>query len=310
MNAARQAAAGGSLEPYSSGGYTNDDDSFAFAGRPFFRPLDGPDRSLMQRLGDMFGLSARLASVAAIGLMVSWAAGGSLFSSQGASSAVQAAATALAPAAVVAGVVEPASAVTTQQEAAEPSVAAVPAAADAAPASPATATEAKPVAEEPLSPVDAEQAASAQASVTVDSAMIANIPDPLHADSPRWGDGTEAAVAAPSSSSAVPVVAMAILPDVDAGAPDAVPATAALERLAEPSANPQKGTVKVAAAKLQGASRVSADVKLRASPDNEAKVIGIVPAKATVNVQQCKAWCKITWKGQQGYVFKKFVVRS
>jgi hypothetical protein len=36
-------------------------------------------------------------------------------------------------------------------------------------------------------------------------------------------------------------------------------------------------------------------------------VVGVVPAKATVHVLNCKGWCRISYNGRQGYVFKSFL---
>ncbi|RUM95537.1 hypothetical protein EET67_22495 [Pseudaminobacter arsenicus] len=48
-------------------------------------------------------------------------------------------------------------------------------------------------------------------------------------------------------------------------------------------------------------------VNMRASPDKDAKVLAVVPAKASVSVIECKSWCKIAYEGQEGYVYKRYV---
>lgn len=48
-------------------------------------------------------------------------------------------------------------------------------------------------------------------------------------------------------------------------------------------------------------------VNMRASPDKDAKVLAVVPAKASVSVIECKSWCKIAFDGQEGYVYKRYV---
>jgi hypothetical protein len=48
-------------------------------------------------------------------------------------------------------------------------------------------------------------------------------------------------------------------------------------------------------------------VKLRAGPSNGSRSIGVVPGKATVQLLNCKGWCKVYYAGKEGYVFKSFL---
>lgn len=48
-------------------------------------------------------------------------------------------------------------------------------------------------------------------------------------------------------------------------------------------------------------------VNMRASPDKDARVLAVVPAKASVDVIECNSWCKIAYEGQEGYVYKRYV---
>jgi hypothetical protein len=55
------------------------------------------------------------------------------------------------------------------------------------------------------------------------------------------------------------------------------------------------------------ASTVHTAVKLHAGPSNGSRSIGVVPGKATVHVLSCKGWCKISYAGKEGYIFKSFL---
>ncbi len=48
-------------------------------------------------------------------------------------------------------------------------------------------------------------------------------------------------------------------------------------------------------------------VKMHAGPENGSRAIGVVPAKTAVEVLSCSAWCKISYNGKQGWVYKSFV---
>lgn len=53
--------------------------------------------------------------------------------------------------------------------------------------------------------------------------------------------------------------------------------------------------------------RIRTAVNMRASPDKDAKVLAVVPAKTYVSVIECDSWCKIAYEGQEGYVYKRYV---
>ncbi|MDN5927774.1 MAG: SH3 domain-containing protein [Hyphomicrobiales bacterium] len=54
-------------------------------------------------------------------------------------------------------------------------------------------------------------------------------------------------------------------------------------------------------------STVSTAVRLHASASNGSRTIGVVPKKATVHVLSCKGWCKVSYQGKEGYVYKSFL---
>jgi hypothetical protein len=53
--------------------------------------------------------------------------------------------------------------------------------------------------------------------------------------------------------------------------------------------------------------RIRTAVNMRTGPADEAKVIGVVPANATVNLVRCTSWCEIVFKNRRGWIYKGFV---
>jgi hypothetical protein len=52
---------------------------------------------------------------------------------------------------------------------------------------------------------------------------------------------------------------------------------------------------------------VTSHVNLRATADNNAKVVAVVPAGKNVDVVECKQWCEVSYNDQQGYIHKRFL---
>lgn len=52
---------------------------------------------------------------------------------------------------------------------------------------------------------------------------------------------------------------------------------------------------------------VTADVKMRSGPRDEATVVAVVPDKAVVGLVKCESWCEIVYKGRRGFVYKGFI---
>nr|WP_246252663.1 SH3 domain-containing protein [Mesorhizobium camelthorni] len=57
-------------------------------------------------------------------------------------------------------------------------------------------------------------------------------------------------------------------------------------------------------------ARVTKYVNLRAGPNDESKVVAVVPAKASVSVLDCKAWCEVVFDGKKGWIYKRFIRES
>jgi hypothetical protein len=88
----------------------------------------------------------------------------------------------------------------------------------------------------------------------------------------------------------------AAIPEVKPQAPDADPAAAGDDTAAKP---------KQASAGANG--RILRPVTMRAGPKKGAAAILTVPAKAPVQVMNCKQWCEIVYNGKHGWVYKSYV---
>ncbi|PBC07574.1 SH3 domain-containing protein [Mesorhizobium sp. WSM3859] len=90
----------------------------------------------------------------------------------------------------------------------------------------------------------------------------------------------------------------AAIPEAKPQAPDADPA--ATDNAAQPKPEPQK----VGAA---ANGRILRAVTMRSAPKKGAAAIVTVPAKASVQVMNCKKWCEIVYNGKHGWVYKSYV---
>lgn len=57
-------------------------------------------------------------------------------------------------------------------------------------------------------------------------------------------------------------------------------------------------------------ARVTKYVNLRSGPNDESKVVAVVPARASVSVLDCKAWCEVVFDGKKGWIYKRFIRES
>ncbi|RWH73329.1 SH3 domain-containing protein [Mesorhizobium sp.] len=87
-----------------------------------------------------------------------------------------------------------------------------------------------------------------------------------------------------------------------AAIPEAKPQAdpAATDDAAQPKPKPQK----VGAA---AGGRILRAVTMRSGPKKGAAAIVTVPAKASVQVMNCKQWCEIVYNGKHGWVYKSYV---
>jgi hypothetical protein len=72
----------------------------------------------------------------------------------------------------------------------------------------------------------------------------------------------------------------------------------------DPNSGPTDGGKKTKASRQ---AKIKAAVNMRSRGADEASVITVVPANATVGVIGCKSWCEIVYKNRRGWVYKGFV---
>lgn len=135
----------------------------------------------------------------------------------------------------------------------------------------------------------------------------------------RWARDAEGAL--PAVSSEAPAEANPPKATADGAEPDDVLAYASPD---DPSADPtptaaippeqqtaigRNPLAPEAEAKPQSGRNgvIAHGVNLRTRPDDDSKVLLVVPAKASVQVLGCKAWCEIVYKGSRGWIYKSFL---
>jgi hypothetical protein len=170
----------------------------------------------------------------------------------------------------------------------------------------------------------ADKPATAEAAQADEVATAPKVDDPQSApvptEAPKMAESkTDAAksetpkklaYASPSQASAHPVdkAVTAALPPASVSKP----ASASKEEtLPGVNTNPLSVPAKASANEADDAggylSTVHTAVKLHAGPSNGSRSIGVVPSKATVHVLNCQGWCKVSYQGREGYVFKSFL---
>ena len=90
----------------------------------------------------------------------------------------------------------------------------------------------------------------------------------------------------------------AAIPEAKPQVPDAEPA--ATDGAAQPKPKPQKAGV-------AANGRILRAVTMRSGPKKGAAAIATVPARASVQVMNCKQWCEIVYNGKHGWVYKSYV---
>ena len=99
---------------------------------------------------------------------------------------------------------------------------------------------------------------------------------------------------APEAQSPGDQIITAAIPRFAAERPAPVPTDAAREDRAEETKPVQRARIRTA-------------VNMRSGPADEARVIGVVPTNATVNLVRCTEWCEIVFKERRGWIYKGFV---
>ncbi|WP_195162770.1 SH3 domain-containing protein [Mesorhizobium sp. NBSH29] len=145
-------------------------------------------------------------------------------------------------------------------------------------------TTSEPAAKNPLNANRIERA--------TDSMLLALDAEPAQATSDNKDTVVTAAVISPN----VPVPLPTAAPRKELPASDAT----------EPSAKVVEEPA-IAEAEDTRPGRIKTAVNMRASGTDKAKVIGVVPANASVDVVGCKSWCEIVYKKQRGWIYKGFL---
>lgn len=155
-----------------------------------------------------------------------------------------------------------------------------------------------------------ERVATTRTSILVSeaSASEAATDMPLAAD-PRWAQVVAAAANRPlEAMPAIPGAENIIAQDPDETAPlalaEAKPdpsetaAVDAMEAEVKPASEPSQGGREV---------KIKRSVNMRATPQKGGQVLGVIPAKTSVELVSCTQWCEIVFNGKRGYVFKSYV---
>lgn len=203
---------------------------------------------------------------------------------------------------------------------------------------PATAAEAPAPASLPTQEISFAAPADAlprEGRVTPGETAKAPAVDPLDKADPRFA-GKQAANAAPKQppaimagsaapAGALPSVAASLLPtdslrkrvvpDSQIAAADttktaAVPPKAEDKQAPatmEAKAAPEKPEQQASAAVAGGNATIKSSVNMRAAPQKGAKVMGVVPRNASVQLGTCSQWCEIEYNGQKGYVYRSYI---
>ncbi|MFZ2103272.1 MAG: hypothetical protein WAU86_22185, partial [Oricola sp.] len=143
-------------------------------------------------------------------------------------------------------------------------------------------------------------AGSARFTVTRPASASADSPVPFAAPAPENVDPVGTASLVPVAETEQQVVALESELAAEGAAgfavPAAIPAPVAVEvAIAEPGMAP---------------ARTTKWVNMRASPDNDAEVLEVVPYDAEIMAEEnCPSWCSVVHDGRQGYIYKDFLVR-
>lgn len=153
-------------------------------------------------------------------------------------------------------------------------------------AQPAPAAATAPTEQKPSAAAFAEPAAQTDASDALSEVAAPAPPAGQSADAKKQDDKMDGAQTA-------------AIPEATPQVPDAQPA-AADDNAGQPRSRSQKVSA--------GANgRILRAVTMRNGPKKGAAAIATVPARASVQVLNCKHWCEIVYNGKHGWVYKSYV---
>lgn len=155
-----------------------------------------------------------------------------------------------------------------------------------------------------------ERVATTRSSILVSDASAAEASDmPLAAD-PRWAQVVAAGATQPlEAMPAIPGAEKVIARDPTETAALALTETNAKTDPAETAAvKAIEAETKPAEASQGGkAAVIKRSVNMRAKPQKGGAVLGVIPAKTSVELVSCTQWCEIVFNGKRGYVYKSYV---
>ncbi len=153
-----------------------------------------------------------------------------------------------------------------------------------------------------------ERVVSAASSIIVSDAVAEEASDmPLAAD-PRWAQVVKAGATQPlEAMPAIPGAEKVIAKD-----PTETAALALTDTKTDPA---ETAAVKAIEAETQPAEAsqggkeaiIKRSVNMRAKPQKGGAVLGVIPAKTSVELVSCTQWCEIVFNGKRGYVYKSYV---
>lgn len=159
----------------------------------------------------------------------------------------------------------------------------------------------------------ADTQASSQASQQAERSPAPAAPEPRAADTAL----ASTTPFAPPGETAAETPDAESLVDEDADAP-AEPAIQSRDRIAEPAAatrrpaptrsaatTPTEAPTRNAAATRN--APVTTHVNMRATADNDAAVVAVVPAGKNVGIVACSQWCEVVYNEKQGFIHGRFV---
>lgn len=170
---------------------------------------------------------------------------------------------------------------------------------------PQTPAPAAPTIEEPQATTAADLPARAPATAeTSVTAVLDAGPEPSTFDPALPDDRTSSIPPAMPGGAFVPVVEVAETAD-EVEALEAIQREQIAEDVGEPSPEETSSVAPPDVARVPATT--TRYVNMRAGPDDNAQVLEVLPAQATVNAEANCDWCSVSYKGREGYVYKTFL---
>lgn len=157
----------------------------------------------------------------------------------------------------------------------------------------------------PAAEADNAQAKAPEAEAAVNAAAAPDVKDPQSAPVPTEAP-KKLAYAAPEPKQAHPVdrAVTASLPPAKAPQ-DTTPPGVDPNLLSVPASTSAKAAEESVAGGYM--SKVKSGVRMHSGAGNHTGTVGVIPDHAVVQVLHCDVWCKVSYNGRQGYIYKTFL---